>query len=234
MEELRTISALGTHEIFFNDLTFGVPRGNAAELCRLMKAEGFNFGWTCFSRVDSVDDEMLALMKQSGCHTIIFGVESASEPILKIYHKGYTKADVIEMFNKCRRIGIKTVATFILGLPEDTQESCLETIEFSKAIHCDYASFNIAVPRPGTGLRQVAVAEGLIEKNDIVFDHSGQTIFSLSRHLSNKELERLKKKAIREFYFRPSYLLTQIAKVRSFEALRAGVREFFALIANNR
>jgi len=231
-KELLYITKLGIREVFFEDMTFGLPEHNTVRLLELMISGKLNIGWTCFSRVDVVDRDMLALMKMAGCHTIMFGVESASEDILRKYKKGCTKAKMKEAFAVSRDVGIKTVGTFILGLPEDDRASVLETIHFAKEIDCDYASFNIAVPRPGTPLREAAVRDGLIRKSSLVFDHSGSSISTISRNLSKEELGRLRKRAIREFYFRPSYILRHLAKMRSLSELMEHIREFIGLVRN--
>ncbi len=231
-EELLYIIKLGIREVFFEDMTFGLPKYNTVRLLELMISGKLNIGWTCFSRVDVVDREMLALMKMAGCHTIMFGVESASEDILRKYQKGCTKARMKEIFAVSRDVGIKTVGTFILGLPEDDRASVLETIHFAREIDCDYASFNIAVPRPGTPLREAAVREGLIRKSSLVFDHSGGSISTISRNLSKEELSRLRKRAIREFYFRPSYILRHLTRMRSLTEFMGHIREFVGLIRN--
>ena len=132
MEELRHIIRLNIREIFFEDMTFGVPRENAAALCRAMTDEQLKLSWTCFSRVDTIDRELLGLMKHAGCHTIMFGVESASEKIRDAYRKDIGREAIINGFRMCREAGIKTVATFILGLPEDDEQSCIDTINFAK------------------------------------------------------------------------------------------------------
>lgn len=233
LEELSYIASLGIKEVFFEDMSFGIPKENALELCRKMIERGMDFSWTCFSRVDLLDRKMLWLMKRAGCHTIIFGVESANEKILKDYSKDYTLKKVMDTFRTCRELKIKTVATFILGLPEETLDSCLRTIKFAKEIDCDYASFNIAVPRPGTPLRDKAIGEGLIRPGEMDFDHSGGTIRSASFHISDKRLLRLKRRANLEFYLRPNYIYRRITEVNSFTEFKEHLREFWGLVANN-
>lgn len=233
IEELRYIWGLGLKEIFFEDMSFGLPKDNTIKLCRLMIENGFEFGWSCFSRVDLLDKQLLSLMKEAGCHTIIFGAESANEGILRIYNKGYTRAQIIEMFKLCGRLKIKTVATFILGLPEETRQTCLDTIKFAREIGCDYASFNVAVPRPGTELRRIAIKENLIQKEQLVFDHSASKASMASKYLSQKELSKLQRRAVREFYFRPSYIFKKIARVRSLTELKEHISGCLWLLANN-
>ncbi len=229
MAELHYIWKLGKREIFFMDQTFGTIRQRALEMCRRMAEDGLKFGWVCYSRVDLVDRELLLAMSGAGCHTIIFGVESASEEILRIYRKGYTKQQIRTAFSLCRELGIRTVATFIIGLPEDSWDTAMETIDFLTDIKADFASFNIAVPRAGTSLRQDAIALGLTSSDIVVMDQSGSTISMPSRYLTRDDIMRLKSLALRRFYLRPSYLLHRLASIRSWYELKEQLREGYHL-----
>jgi anaerobic magnesium-protoporphyrin IX monomethyl ester cyclase len=233
MEELRHLRKLGRRELFFIDQSFGVRKERAIELCTRMADEKLAFGWVCYSRVDLVDRELLDHMKRAGCHTIIFGVESASSMILERYQKGYTKEDILSTFRLCRENGIRTVATFIIGLPEETRQSALETIEFLKIIDCDFASFNIAVPRAATGLRRNAIKEGLTSADVTMMDQSGTSIAMASHHLSSGEINDLKRLALRTFYLRPQYLFQRLTGIRSWYELSEQVREGFHLLRDN-
>lgn len=233
MEELRYLKGLGMRELFFIDQSYGVKRDKALELCAAMAREQLGFGWVCYSRVDLIDRELLEAMKRAGCHTIIFGVESASSQILEQYQKGYTQEDILKTFRLCRTCGVRTVATFILGLPEETRQTARETIDFLKKIDCDFASFNIAVPRAGTKLRQNAIRDGLVSEQITVMDQSGTSIAMDTLHLSSAEIGQLKQLALRTFYLRPSYLLRRLAGIRSWYELTEQVREGFHLLWNH-
>lgn len=233
MEELRDLKRLGMRELFFIDQSFGARRDKALDLCEAMVRERLGFGWVCYSRVDLINRELLEAMKRAGCHTIIFGVESASSMILERYQKGYTKQDILTTFRMCRANGIRTVATFILGLPEETRQTALETIDFLNLIDCDFASFNIAVPRAGTGLRKSAIQDGLVTEDFTVMDQSGTSIAMASHHLSSAEIGELKHLALRTFYLRPSYLLRRLAGIRSWYELKEQVREGFHLLRDH-
>lgn len=230
IEELSYIAKLGIKELFFEDMSFGIPKDNALDLCGMIVKKNMKFSWTCFSRVDLIDRQILSAMKDAGCHTIMFGVESADEKILRAHNKGYVISKVSDAFNLCRELDMKTVATFILGLPGETKESCLKTISFAKDLGCDYASFNIAVPRHGTQLRRIAIEAGLIRSDHADFDHSGQTVSMPSKHLSKNDLMVLRKKAIREFYLRPSYILKRIRSIGSFTELKEHTLNFCGLL----
>lgn len=230
IEELKTLKGLGKKEIFFIDQTFSINKKRTLDLCRRMKEEGFYLGWVCYSRVDLVNEEVIRGMKEAGCHTIIFGVESASEEILKKYQKGYNKTQIRDAFKLCKKYNIRTVATFILGLPEETEETANETIEFLKELDCDFASFNVAVPRMNTPLRQEAIREGLITSDLEIMDQGGSSIAMPTRNLTMEQVQELKKKAIRGFYLRPSYLWRRLKGVSSLYELKEQVSEGLTLL----
>jgi len=230
LAELRDLKALGVRDIFFIDQTWGVNRERNLELCRRMIEENLNFGWVTYCRVDIINEENLKAWKAAGCHTLIFGVEFADAEMLKKYKKGYRPQQIMEGLALARRLGIRTVGTFIIGLPEDTRESIEATIQLARDLPLDYASFNVAVPRHGTPLRGQARSEGIID--DLrVMDQSGAAIAMPTRHLTQKEVMRLKQKAIFSFYLRPGYLWRRITSAGSWRELLMQAREGFALLA---
>lgn len=219
VKELDYVKKLGIPEILFFDFTFGVPREDRKRLCATMVERRYGFHWACYSRVDAVDEEMLSIFKASGCHTIMFGVESGDDEILERYNKGITTEKIRGAFELCRRVGIDTVGTFILGGSFDTVESSRKTIRFANELRCDFASFNIAVPRPQTRFRAEALRNGMIGEDDLNMDHSGSRIVWNSGHLSSGEISRLRRTALAQFYLRPGYLLRRLAKIRNWHQL---------------
>lgn len=215
LEELDTLAARGCNEIYFNDQTFGLKRERAEKLLRAMVERGYGFGWACWSRVDVVDAGMLELMKAAGCHTIMFGAEAADEELLHRWGKGFGPEVVREKLRLCRQTGIRTLATFLLGLPGQDRESCRRTIRFALESGCDFASFNVPVPRLTTELRRQALREGWIGQRDVVFDQSGIAVAMGNGLLDAGEIVRLRNEAVRRFYLRPTYLAKRLFAVRS-------------------
>lgn len=229
MKELRRLRALGVKEIFFIDQTWGVEKRRNLELCRRMVEENLGFGWVTYSRVDLVNEEVLSAWREAGCHTLIFGVEFASPELLKRYRKGYKPQQIADGLELTRRTGIRTVGTFILGLPEDTKETLDMTIRLACELPLDFASFNIAVPRHGTPLRQQAKDQGLIE--DLrVMDQAGSRVAMPTHHLTRQEVMWFKRKAIARFYLRPAYLWRRLTSVSSWQELGSQVREGLAML----
>lgn len=230
--ELDYLKKLGTREIFFLDQTIGVNKKKLRDFLNGMIKRKYGFGWFGFTRVDVVDEETIKLMKAAGCHTLLFGVESGNSEILKKYRKGYTKEQIINAFKLAKKEGIKTLATFIVGLPEETREMIEETIKFSRELEPDFVSFNFAVPRFGTELRDKAIKEGVVSEDTKTMDQSGAEITMGTAFITKKEMRKLKKKAIWGFYLRPKYILKRIASLTSFTELKLNFNNFVALIKN--
>lgn len=215
MEELRYIKDMRIKNIYFSDQTFGAIKERAWALCERIIDEKLNFRWCCFSRVDLADRKSLKVMKKAGCHTVMYGVESGNDAILKKYNKNISCEQTIRAFELCKKLGLKTVATFVLGLPEDTESTILETIEFAKKIEPDYASFNIYVPRMHTELRKEVLEKGLISADVKTMDQSGSYSVAGTNYLSASRVWALKERAVREFHLRPGYLIKRIKGVDS-------------------
>ena len=87
IEELKHVKSLGIKEVLFRDLTFTVNKKFVMDICKRIKDERLNLSWICLTRANLVDEELLGLMKEAGCHSIQFGFESGSERILKMHSK---------------------------------------------------------------------------------------------------------------------------------------------------
>ena len=231
LEEVDALLASGTSELFVADQTFGVRRERALELCRAFAQRGLS--WTAFTRPDLADDELLSAMRGAGCHTLIMGVESADDAVLEACRKGYASDSVKGAFERARAHGLRTVGTFVVGLPEETEGSLERTLDLALELELDFMSLNVAVPRFGTPFRDDAIASGLVSSSDLVMDQSGATVALPTKSLSRTEVDRFKRRMIRRFYLRPSWLWRRVRDVSSPRELFAQAREGFALLARN-
>ncbi len=232
VEEWRGLRDLGVREMFVQDQCFGQPRAAYDELLAALATEDLGLGWWTFSRVDVIDRPLVRAMRAAGCHTLILGVESADEEILANHRKGYGAEQIREAFALCRSEGVRTAATFILGLPEETPETIKRTIDFACSLPADYASFNVAVPRAGTRLRERAVQEGLVDDDIEVMDQSGTEPVLDTRGLRAEELVRWRRRAVLSFYLRPSYLWRRLRHVTTVTELVGQLREAWMLLRN--
>ncbi len=228
-EELDYLKWLGIRELFLADQSFGAVPEHGRKMMALFKKYGNSF--TAFVRPDQGGDDFWRALKESGCHTVIAGLESAAEDILTEYSKGYSREQVKEGIGRIKAAGLRVVTTVIIGLPEDTAESIRATMNFVRELGPDFVSYNLAVPRSLTGLRQKILGEGLASKEEM--DQAGSFAGLRTRSLGGPELLKLKQKAVRAFYFRPRYLFSSLAKVQSGFELYALLREGLSVLGKN-
>ncbi len=225
--ELHTLHATGVRDLLFLDQTFGLPAARARELLDLLKPLAFR--WTAFTRADVLTDELLAALKASGCQTLILGVESGNAQVLAAQDKALTHNQLLAAFALCRRHGIRTVATLLFGLPEDTPATLAETMSFVHRLDPDYCSFNVAVPRRGTALRQEVLHNGLANPEQLAMDQSGTTVALPTHAMTREEVATALHQAIRSFYFRPAYLLRRLTALRHWSDLTVLARQAWGL-----
>jgi anaerobic magnesium-protoporphyrin IX monomethyl ester cyclase len=156
VDELEELAGLGFHQINIADDLFTAKKKHCLAICDAIVARGLTIAWSCFSRVDTISPEMLRRMKEAGCATMAFGIESANEQILKTVRKGITIPKTVEAVRMCVDAGIDPHCSFILGLPGETPETLAETLGFCERIQGMGASYglHLLAPFPGTALRK--------------------------------------------------------------------------------
>ena len=224
LEELQQLAKLGIHHVHMYADLFTVNRDQVVELCRLIIASGLKVSWTCNSRVDYVDEEMLNLMSQAGCWYISWGIESSNEEILKRARKGYRKEQAIKALEWAHAAGINNWGYFIIGLPGETEQSIQETIAYAKSLPLDIALFHIAAPYPGTPFfyevaqnnwfRPGTKWEEVDMDKSTVLDYPG---------LPAERLEYWQKRATREWSLRPGPMWTFVKGMNSWEGFKSAV-----------
>ena len=235
LKELDSLASLGVKELLFLDQTFGIRRERTTLFLDQMIRRRYGFGWVCFVRPDILDRESLAHMKRAGCHSLIIGLESGSQEVLNGASKDYNLQQVAEGFELARGLGLKRIATVILGLPEETGETFERTMRFLREVDPDYVSFNVAVPRMGTPLRKKALQLGLISADLESMDQSGYPVAMPTLTLSRSEVATLRSRAVKDFYFRPDYVgrrLWHLARSASLGVAAIQIRQGMALLRN--
>lgn len=155
----RDINDFGCEALTFSDETLTVDFKWSKELFNTMISRGLNkkIKWACETRVDTSSPELLRLMKEAGCYSVGFGFESADDNILKNAKKGFTVSQTKKAVAWAKEAGLICISSFIIGLPGDTEESVNKTIELAKELDIYSITFPIAVPLPGTELREMAL-----------------------------------------------------------------------------
>ncbi|WP_035236368.1 B12-binding domain-containing radical SAM protein [Desulfobacter vibrioformis] len=133
-----------------------------AEFVRLPK----KLEWGCASRVDTLDDETLGLLKKYNCSQVEFGVESGSNRILKLINKKITQNQIFEIFDKTHAVGIRTGASFQVGHPYETIDDVKETYKVVQRIKSDYTVVFFSTPFPGSKFYDLSVENDWFVEND--------------------------------------------------------------------
>ncbi|MFA6525949.1 MAG: radical SAM protein [Candidatus Buchananbacteria bacterium] len=230
IEEIKLLKNLNIDEFFMRDQSFGADRQRTLDLCRKIAKENLRIGWSCFSRVDIIEEELIKAMKEAGLHTIIFGIESSNEEILKEYDKNISVDQMKKATELCRQYGVRAAGTFIIGLPGESKESILRTIKLAKELKLDYASFNVAAPIFGSKFRADAIANDWIDENNVEMDTAKGSPIWKNQALTNKEISKLHRFAIISFYLDPRYLLKRIFALRSLAEVSQAIREAKSLL----
>jgi len=218
----RVIQDFNAKEIQFWDDTFTLKRSWVMELCQLLMKEDLGVLWTCETRVDRVDKEILELMASAGCWKIGYGVESGDQELLDVIKKGITLDQARQAVKLTKDSGIEVGLSFMLALPGETPSKARQTIEFAKELDPDYAQFCITTPYPGTELYNQAKEYGAL-----IQDFSSYTIWNpvfVPRGYRDKdEVLKMQREAFKDFYYRLSYIMKRLLKIRSIGDLRRNI-----------
>lgn len=148
--------------LFFWDDTFTVNRKRTIELSRAMRELGIL--WSCTTRVNTIDYDLLREMKKGGCFSIDYGVESGSERMLTKINKNITKTQIEQAISCSIKAGIIPNIFLMTGFPDETEDNIRETIEFANNTKAFGIVLSIFTPYPGTMLFERANELGLVKK----------------------------------------------------------------------
>ncbi|HAW60516.1 MAG TPA: hypothetical protein DCW86_03520 [Actinobacteria bacterium] len=217
VEEIKHImSTYGVRQITFEDDSFTVDRERALELCDRMKSEGIDVSWSVITRIDLIDDELLAKMKRAGCNHVRIGVESGSERVLKGIKKGITPEQIRKGAELLRKHRLYWSAYFMIGLPMEEREDILASLRLMGEINPTYATLSVYTPYPGTELFDRVVKAGLASYDmdwSRVSHHSPHNYFT--EKIPKKEFEEILSQVSREFDKHNGRLMALIAKANS-------------------
>jgi radical SAM superfamily enzyme YgiQ (UPF0313 family) len=224
MAELWSLKKLGVNNVMLYADLFTVNREQVIAICKAMIEQKIDMQWMCNSRVDYVDEEMLMLMGQAGCHMISWGIESGSEEILKRARKGADPAKAEQALKWAKAAGIKNFGYFIIGLPGETEETIQQTITFSKKLPLNVAIFHIAAPYPGTPFFYEVVENGWFRPGTDweQVDMDKSTVLDYE-NLSAEQLNYWQKRATREWTFRPGPILTILKGLNTWAGFKSAV-----------
>lgn len=217
------VKRYGAREIKFWDEHFTYSHAHTYAFCEELKRRDLNVSWWCSCRADAVDKKILRAMKDSGCWCINFGVESGVQKNLDTLVKR-EKLERIELaVRMAHSVGIKTHTTYIFGIPGETFEEGLETIEFAKKLGSFTVEFFPITPFPGTALYR-GVEQGRYGSMSSRLNDQGMLLDRpcfVPFTMTGDQIMELRRLAYIRYFFRPSFLFYRFLNISSPFQLRA-------------
>lgn len=224
----------GVREIHFLDDNFTLKRDYVEEFCRQLLKKDFKISWCCPNgvRLDTLNKQLLKLMRKAGCYYVSVGIESGSDRILSLMKKGITIQKIQKMVKMVNEAGMTINGFFILGYPGETKKDIFKTIKFAKSLGLTRAAFYNYLPLPRTESYLKLLASGEIKEKEIDWSQIFQTDVPLApKGISPKELKNWQRRAHLEFYLRPIIMWRLIREIRTLQQFKYILKRAKAYLA---
>lgn len=226
VDEIKILhQTYGIKEIHIVDDNFTLDREHAKNILRKLKESKLKISWAVPNgiRLGTLDEELLVLMKDTGCYLISVGIESGSDRILKQIKKNLTVETIKKEVNFIRSFGFDIAGFFIVGFPSENEEDIKKTIALSTALPLIRANFFTFLPLPGTEAYLQLEREGELKNvdwNRFLFTSAPY----IPRSLTRKKLKSLQREAFFRFFFRPKIMIRNLLSIKSFKHFKFLVR----------
>jgi radical SAM superfamily enzyme YgiQ (UPF0313 family) len=206
-------------EFSFYDDNFTTSRKRVQRFCELVLSKNIDMTWTCSSRVDTVDRELLRLMARSGCHQISFGIESGDPEILKTIRKQINLEQALETIGASRQCGIEPKIFLMLGNPGETEQSIRKTTDFALKSKALGFIISIATPYPGTEFYRWAKENGYLISEDWSIYEAVNGVMRLPT-IENSLLISHYKRMQRTLHLQPHFLWHRALKMNTWDEIK--------------
>jgi radical SAM superfamily enzyme YgiQ (UPF0313 family) len=185
------INKYNINNIVFADLLFTENKSRVLNFMKILEKYKINIKWRCYSRVDTIDEELLQSMYDHGCYRIMYGIETNNQNILNFINKNIISNQNDNAIYLTKKIGIEVYLSFMIGFPNENMHSIINTINYCKSFKPDHYDVSIVTPIPGTKLYDYC------EKNNLLIDkkwgkyNPGVQNIKLNE-VSNKRLQKIR------------------------------------------
>ncbi len=219
LEEIELCIKQGYREIKFIDDTFAADYQRAIQIANGIKERNLDFTWFASACVNQVDKPLLKAFRQAGCWAVLLGAESGVQKNLNALKKGITLEQTRKAVGAAKEAGLKVFTPFVFGIPGETFEEGLKTIEFACELDPDIANFHALTPFPGAELYDNARKYGELSEdlNDYTYQGAAFVPYSMKR----EDVWNLRQIAFKRFYSRPGFLLKRILELRNLQDIKA-------------
>lgn len=218
-------------EVHFEDDNFTLKKEYVIEVCKAIKQLDFKLHWALPQgvRLNTLDEELLHIMKEAGCYSFSLGIESGSQKILNDMKKRQDLKEIKEKVELIGKVGINSLGFFIIGYPTETLNDVKATVSFANSLPLNYASYNIFKPYPGTEIYDILQRENRLGDLDwSTFDYD--KVSWDKGNFSHSKLKKLQSYATLSFYLRPGILFRFLSRIRTWGQIMFLVRRIFSVI----
>lgn len=179
---LKTLQRFGVETCFFTDNIFNFPYQHAYMLCKKIIEADIHIKWSCYLHPKYMDRKLVQIMKQAGCVSAQFGIDTASDKLLKLWRKGFTVHDIIQAGHFCEQEKLNCSFSLMVGGWGETKETLRESLQVLREAKAKFIWGALGVRvQVRTGLYQVLLEANLIQKGcDLL-----KPIFYLSPGIQN-------------------------------------------------
>jgi len=179
IEEMKQLyNKYKVDNVYFEEDLFTFDKNRVLEICGAIRKEFPGKKWSAQARVDTVDFEMLSVMKQAGCTDLMFGIESGSQRILDFLGKGITVKQIKKAFKAVNKVGINGGMFLMIGIPREKQEDIDMTKKLILELEPKVINISFLTPIPGTEIFKMT--KHLI-RNDVDFYNFNEQYESVYR-----------------------------------------------------
>ena len=223
----------GVKEFNIVDDNFTHNRAVVESFCHGIIERGLNIFWSGSTgiRLDSLDEELLGLMRRSGCYSFYVGIESGSQRILDLMKKHLTLDTIRQGVQMINRSGIDVSGFFIIGFPGETRQDIRDTISFAAELPLFKAHFFHFTALPATEAFDSLVKSGKLHGLD---DSMFMDVSYVPDGLTPQELKSLLRTAYLTFYLRPQVIAKLLLRLGSPAQLRLILKKMFNYFFNKK
>jgi len=210
----------GYREIKFIDDTLAADYDRLMLLCQEIRRRSLDFTWFASACANQVDKPLLKAMKRAGCWAILFGAESGVQKNLNTLRKATTLDQIRAAVKAAKSVGLRVSTPFLFGIPGETYDDALKTIQFAIELNPDIANFHALTAFPGTHLYNNLEKYGSISGDLRNFTYQGASFVPFT--MTRQQILELRQLAFRRFYSRPRFLIRRVFQMRSWNDVKAG------------
>ena len=218
VDEIEECKKIGINEIDIYDETFTVNKDRVHKILDLIEERNIDILFSIRTRCDCVDKRLLERLADNGCVRVNFGIESASERVLRSIGRNMSKKTISDAIQWAKDAGIQVLGFFMIGLPGETEEEIKETLRFMRKLPLDFIQLNKFTYIPNSEIyRSVMKKYGRDYWKEYVEGKITLDEFpSFERTITEEKLNEYLEEGYHKFYFRVSYIWNKFISIKSF------------------